>query len=79
MIDQDQNLRPGSSLGPERKGPKRPKGFARKRSIADRQVMHAVERCPSCECVLQGGTVRRRREVIEVVLSPAQVTVHVVV
>ena len=47
---------------PERKGPKRPrkkrpKGFARKRSIADRQVMHAVVRCPSRECVLQGGTV----------------------
>ena len=41
--------------------------------------MHAVERCPSCECVLQGGTVGRRREVIEVVLSPAEVTEHVVV
>ena len=74
-------LKPNS---PEPKGPKhprkkRPKGFARKRGIADRQVMHAVERCPSCECVLQGGTVGRRREVIEVVLSPAEVTERVVV
>ncbi len=69
---------------PERKGEKRPRkkraeGYARKRSTASSQIVHAVERCPECECVLQGGTVKRRREVIEIVLSPAEVTEHIVV
>ena len=69
---------------PERKGDKRPRkkraeGYARKRSTASSQILQAVERCPECECALQGGTVKRRREVIEVVLSPAEVREHVVV
>ena len=69
---------------PERKEHKRPRkkraeGYARKRSTPSKQMVHAVERCPECECVLQGGTVKRRREVIEIVLMPAEVTEHVVV
>lgn len=69
---------------PARSGEKRPrkkrdKNFARKRGVPTRQVVHAPEACPSCGCVLKGGSVKRHREIIELVMSPVEVTDHLLV
>ena len=56
---------------------RRPHGFVRKRSVhPDAIVAHAVEQCPDCHTRLVGGWVKRRRQVLEVVLTPAQVVEH---
>jgi transposase len=56
---------------------KRTQQFARCRGVAPVTVEHAVAQCVGCACVLQGGTPRRHREVIEIVLGPAVVSDHV--
>ena len=70
--------RRGSERSEKRKHRKhRPHGFARKRMEPTRRVMHAAESCPECGTALAGGWVHRRREVIEIPLSPAEVVEHV--
>ncbi len=44
-----------------------------------RRVTHAAESCHECGTALAGGWVHRRREVIEIPLSPAEVVEHVFV
>lgn len=58
---------------------KRDTNFARKRGVATRQVTHVAEACPSCGCALRGRSVKRHREVIELVVSPVEVTDHLLV
>jgi hypothetical protein len=58
-----------------RKGRTQP--FVRRRMEPTAQVIHAVDACPRCGLRLTGGSVKRRREVIEVPLVPAMVTEHV--
>lgn len=55
---------------------KRTQAFVRRRSAASVQVVHGVDACTGCGCVLKGGTIKRHREVIEIVLAPAVVTDH---
>jgi len=55
----------------------RPKGFSRPRSTPTRQEQHAANECPDCHTQLQGGWVKKRREVIEVPLVPVEVIEHV--
>jgi transposase len=59
---------------PSRK--RRVHGFARRRSEPTRRVVHAVERCPRCDCALVGGSVKRTREVLELALPPVEVIEH---
>ncbi len=56
---------------------KRQHGFARPRMEPTGQVTHAPEFCPECHTTLSGGWVQRTREVIELPVSPAEVTEHV--
>lgn len=56
----------------------RARGYGRARSEPTRMVIHAAERCPDCGTALSGGSVKRTREVIELVPSPAEVVEHVV-
>jgi transposase len=58
---------------------KRAAQFVRRRSVPDVVVEHAVAHCEKCACALAGGTIVRHREVIEVPLTPAVVTDHVLV
>ena len=58
---------------------RRERGVGRARSAPTRSVVHAAERCPDCGTALSGGSVKRTREVIELVPSPAEVVEHVVV
>jgi hypothetical protein len=57
---------------------RRERGVGRARSTPTRSVVHAAERCPDCGTELSGGSVKRTREVIELVPSPAEVVEHVI-
>lgn len=59
---------------------RRPHGFARRRSLTPtRQIRHALAACPHCQTTLQGGWVKRRREVIDLPRLPLQVEEHLYV
>lgn len=58
---------------------RRGRGYGRKRLRATARRVHAYAHCPHCWTPLQGGTVRRTREVIELVPAPVVVTEHVYV
>src|SRR5688500_18079634 len=62
---------------PPRPRKRRARGAARRRSVPTQQVVHALAQCPGCGCALGGGTVQRRREVLEVVPAAALVIEHV--
>ncbi len=66
----------GAAKSPRKK---RDSNFARKRGVGTRQETHVAESCPSCGCALKGGSVKRHREVIELVVSPVEVTDHLLV
>ncbi len=58
---------------------RRARGYGRMRSATPtQQVVHAADQCPHCRGPLVGGSVRRRREVIEVPVAPVQVVEHLV-
>ncbi len=75
------NKPPSGQQSPEKKEPRKPRrhGFARKRMTPTRRVEHAVEFCPDCGTHLSGGWVHRTREVIELPMTPVEVTEHVLV
>ena len=56
---------------------RRCQNFARRRQPPTRQVVHAVAACPGCGTALVGGSVKRTREVLDVVLAPVEVVEHV--
>lgn len=56
---------------------KRTENHARSRSEPTARVEHALAACPDCGTPLAGGSVKRTREVIEIVPMPATVTAHV--
>lgn len=58
---------------------RRERGVGRARSAPTRTEIHAAEQCPDCGTALSGGSVKRTREVIELVPSPAEVVEHVVI
>jgi len=55
---------------------RRPHGFARVRANPTAVAEHGMEECPTCGIRLLGGSVKRRREVIEIVAAPVQTTEH---
>jgi hypothetical protein len=65
--------RPAQSAAPRKP---RPRGYGRTRMAPTRWQEHAHDRCPRCGSALQGGTVRHRREVIELVPARVEVTEH---
>lgn len=67
------------AAGAEAKARKRrDHGVGRHRSAPTRSEVHAAERCPDCGTELAGGSVKRTREVIELVPGTAEVVEHVV-
>ncbi len=48
----------------------------RRRSTPTRIIRHAYERCPDCDYALHGSSVARRREVIDLPLTPVEVIEH---
>jgi hypothetical protein len=58
---------------------RRARGYGRRRERPTDVVLHALDACPDCGVPLQGGTPTRRRQVLEVAPSPADVVEHVYV
>jgi hypothetical protein len=58
---------------------RRDRGVGRRRSAPTRTEVHAAERCPDCGTELSGGSVKRTREVIDLVPGTAEVVEHVVI
>ena len=63
---------------PRKERRKRTHGFARRWEEPTHRVEHATASCPDCQVPLQGGMVRRRRQVISIPRVRARVTEHVV-
>ena len=61
---------------PKEKRKRRPHGFARRLMTPTETVDHAVEQCPDCGTRLQGGWVKRTRQVLEVPATPLRVVEH---
>jgi hypothetical protein len=62
---------------PPRARKRRPHGYGRQRMRPTARQVHAYATCPHCQTALRGGTVKRTREVLEVVPAPVVVTEHV--
>lgn len=58
---------------------RRTQAAGRVRGVPTRTEVHAAERCPDCGTELSGGSVKRTREVIDLVPGPAEIVEHVVV
>lgn len=58
---------------------KRELSFVRRRDVANREVRHAVDRCPDCGRKLSGGWVWSRRQTIEIPETPVEITDHVLI
>ena len=56
---------------------RRARGYGRRRLRPTARQVHALAQCPHCGTALRGGTVKRTREVIEVVPAPVVVAEHV--
>ncbi len=70
--------KPADTRRTERKAeppPRRP-GVGRERLAPTEVVQHAVDVCPDCGIVLQGGWVQWTREVLELPLAPVQAVEH---
>ncbi len=72
-------LKPTTGTGRAPKQPRkgREQQFVRRRMEPTRQIVHALDHCPQCGGPLVGGSVKRRREVVEIPVVPAVVTEHV--
>ncbi len=58
---------------------RRGRGYGRSRMVPTARQVHAYAQCPQCATALHGGTVKRRREVIELIPARVEVTEHVYV
>jgi hypothetical protein len=68
--------RPPTPAAPRKR---RMRGYGRQRMAPTARHIHAHAACPQCGTALHGGTVRHRREVIELVPARVEVTEHVYV
>src|SRR5215218_11367404 len=68
-----------SSSPPPHARKRRAGGFGRTRMRPTARQVHALAHCPQCRTALRGGTIKRTREVIEVMPTPLVVTEHVYV
>ena len=64
----------------EDRGPRqaRAQGAARRRDVATHTVTHAADTCPDCGHALTGGSEHRRRQVIDLPVTPATITDHII-
>jgi len=61
---------------PKRDRKKRKQSFARRREPPTEVYQHALDRCPDCGRKLSGGWLHRRRQVIEIPLTPVRIVEH---
>ena len=70
-------VKPARSRGERKPRKQRAQGYARQRSQPTRQVVHAVDACAQCGCLLGGGSVKRTREVLHIPIATMEVIEHV--
>ena len=58
---------------------RRAQGYGRRRLPPTARQVHAYDHCPHCATTLRGGTIKRTREVIELVPGRVEVTTHIYV
>lgn len=63
----------------KRERKRREQACVRRRMEPTARRIHALDRCPTCGERLTGGSIKRRREVIEIPVVPAAITAHVFV
>lgn len=70
--------KPTATAPQEPPPPRRPRdqGFGRSRMTPTEYVDHALDACPDCGSPLEGGSVQRTREVIDVPITPVRVIAH---
>ena len=56
---------------------RRAQAYVRRRETPTRQVEHALDECRGCGCHLEGGSVKRTRQVIHIPIVPVEVVEHV--
>lgn len=69
--------RGGGSAPAPRSRTRRARGYGRRRMRPTAHQRHAVDQCPHCATALSGGTIRRTREVIEVIPGRVEATAHI--
>jgi len=69
-------VKPNRPQGERKPRKRRSRGYGRKRSKPTRQVTHAIDNCRHCGCTLQGGSVKRTREVLHIPLAQVEVVEH---
>ncbi|MCC7105493.1 MAG: IS66 family transposase [Chloroflexi bacterium] len=77
-------LKPTQAPGERPVRPRKPRaqGAGRRRAAPNAVtdvIQHALEQCPDCGTALEGGTIKRTRQVVEVLPSPVQIVEHVFV
>ena len=70
---------PSAPAAEEQPRKRRGRGYGRRRMMPTARQVHAYAQCPHCATALRGGTVKRTREVIELVPARVEVTAHVYV
>ena len=70
--------KPTSTPPQEPPSPRHPRGYGsgRSRMVPTESVDHALDVCPDCGTPLDGGSVQRTREVIDLPITPVRVVEH---
>jgi hypothetical protein len=70
----------GSAPTPARRPrQRRARGYGRRRMVPTAHRVHAYAHCPHCATALSGGTIKRTREVLDLIPGRVEVTAHVYV
>lgn len=71
-------VKPNTKTKRRIKRKKRTAGFARKLDVPTKRVFHSFDSCPLCSGRLGKPVVAYRRQIIDIPVSPAEVTEHVI-
>ena len=69
-------VKPNRAKAAKKRRKKRPNAFVRRSETPTEIVEHALERCPDCGRKLSGGTVKWKRQVIEITVAQFDVIEH---
>lgn len=71
-------VKPNIKTKPKKERKKRNKGFARKLDTPTKKVFHSFDKCPDCNGALGKPVVAYTRQIIDIPVSPVEVTEHVI-
>lgn len=71
-------VRPNIKTKPKKERKRRDRGFARKLDIPTKRVFHSFDECPNCHGALGSPVVAYTRQIIDIPVSPVEVTEHII-